>query len=181
MIFCNIYRERERSHAQKLQVCVHLDVCVTPVRHFLGYPTLAVTKATLPVLANLLLQMNLGGCFDPFYNPKIFDSDGDFWSKFSQRLNQGAPFFGGGEDEAMKPYNPPPETNKGGSPEANQNISPLKRKNFSGDDKTLFCKIRWVHFSKVLLDVMLQIFQPKKRFDESISIPSPLETSLWCD
>ena len=88
MIFCNFWwfsscikeRERERDITLKSFRVVSIWMCVTQVGHFLSSQTLAVTKATLPLLANLLLQMNLGGCFDPI-GPSRFDAAGDFCRK----------------------------------------------------------------------------------------------------
>ena len=178
----HLYRERERSHTQKLQVCVHLDVCVTPVRHFLGYPTLAVAKATLPVLANLLLQMNLGGCFDRISKLKRFDSD--FWifgpsflkmfffglkknGKFSVVLNgltKVPHFLGEGKLPPWSCTTPPPKTNKQrGSSEANQNISPLKRKNHLETIKPYFAKIWWLHCFKSVARCHASTFPVKKK------------------
>lgn len=182
MIFCNIYRERERDHTHKSFRFVSIWMCALLQWDIFSATQLSLSRRPLCQCWRICsCKWTSVAVSTHFITPRFLIRMGIFGPSFLNGSTKVPHFLGEGKMKPWSPTTPPPETNKGGSPEANQNISPLKRKNFSGDDKTLFCKIRWVHFSKVLLDVMLQIFQPKKRFDESISIPSPLETSLWCD
>ena len=159
MIFCNMYRERgggiTRTKASGLcpsgcvryssETCSRLPNSRCREGRSASAGESALANEPRWLVSTQVKPQEIG--FGWGFLVQVFSSmfffvkkrSGNFSVK-TQRLNQGAPFFGGGEVAAMKPYNPPPKQTKRG--QKLQNISPLKRKNHLETIKPYFAKIR---------------------------------------